>query len=205
MSSRTKKVIVGVVLLILLLLLWWLFGRRPESAPVNSINDSTKQPTPIGALNATNQLRPPVFEVTEPAQPAPIPDKPDIRSSLRSLAAAFAERYGSYSNQGNYENLEELQALMTDSLAKETADFIVRSRAADSATAVYVGLTTRSISTTIQGLNEDAGRATVVVNAQREEITTLGNRVFYQELELAFIRIGEIWRVDSAIWAGEGG
>jgi hypothetical protein len=206
MTNRTKKIIASVIALIILLLLLWLFSRQPELAPINTSNEA-KTPTPIGALNATNGpgLKPPLFEATEPARPVVESEQPDVRSSLRSLASAFAERYGSYSNQGDYENLEELQVLMTDKFSQETAGFIRQSRAVDPGVATYIGLTTRSLNTTIRGLDELAGRATVIVNTQREEISARGGRVFYQEISLEFIREGEIWRVNSATWMEVGG
>jgi hypothetical protein len=205
MTSRTKKiigVIVGVIILLILLLLLWPLRQQPIPTVVNN------QPTQEGQTGNLNTsgggaVKPPVIEATEPSVPEA--DTADPRSNLKSVAAAFAERYGSYSNQGNFENLEELRALMTDSLSAQTETFVEQARASSAAGAAYVGYTTRSIGTTVSGFSEIEGTATVVVNTQRQELTAQGTRVYYQELELKFVREGEIWKVDSAVWAEQSG
>jgi len=209
MSKRTKRiigVIIAVIILLLLLLLLWLLSQRPDIAPINVGNQPTNTNQPLGSLNTTTggTTRPSGGD-TEPEEPEPEPEPVDQRASLRSLAAAFAERYGSYSNQGDFENLEELQALMTDALAAQTDSFIAGARAEGSGTAEYVGVTTRAVNTTISGYNEDQGLGTVTVKTQREEITSQGSRIYYQDLVLDFVREGELWKVKTAQWVeGDG-
>ncbi|MFH1047867.1 MAG: hypothetical protein V1738_06200 [Patescibacteria group bacterium] len=207
MSSRTKKVIgviVAIIVLLLLALLLWLLSQRPETAPINLGNEPTSQNQPLGSLNTTGGGTTLINTTEQPSAPVN-PEQPDQRANLRSLAAAFAERYGSYSNQGNFENLAELQALMTDSLAADTREFISTARAEATAGAEYVGFTTRALNMKVSGLDEAQGLATVTVNTQREQITSSGTRVYYQELILDFVQVGELWKVNAATWAEETG
>jgi len=200
MSSRTKKIIgaiVALILILLLLLLLWLASQQPpEVTPA----PEEQTPPPSQTLTPSPTLQPPVFESTEPAQPDAEPDEEaDPRNNLSRVAAAFAERYGSYSNQGDYENLEELQSLMTESLAAETQAFIDQARSGE-AGAAYVGLTTRALNTNVSSYSEESGAAAVVVKTQREKITAEGSQVYYQDIELDFVLVGESWQVSSASW-----
>lgn len=206
MSSRNKKIIgvvVAVIVLLLLLLLVWLSTQTgPEDITI--VNTQTNRPSDTGMLNtgfAANTQRP-VLEATKPVEPKPDPEKPDPRSNLKRLASSFAERYGSFSNQGDFENLKELKVFMTDDMISEVDAYIAEA-GAGAGTASYVGTTTVALSSTVTRMNEEAGTATVVVNTQKQEVTSSGTRVYYQEIELGFIRSGEVWEVDSAEWLEE--
>ncbi len=210
MSKRTKRIIgaiVVVIILLLLLLLLWLLSQRPDAGSINVGNQPTNTNQPLGSLNTSSGggTQPIGGGDTEPNEPEPEPEPADLRASLRSLAAAFAERYGSYSNQGDFENLEELQALMTDSLTARTDAFIADARAENSGMAAYAGVTTRAINAQIKEYDEAQGTATVTVKTQREEITAQESRVYYQDLVLDFVLDGEIWKVSAAEWVEEDG
>lgn len=203
MSSRNKKilgVIAAVVILLLLLFLWLTSSIAPEEIAV--VNTTPGGAADTGILNTGFGANVPktVLEKTAPDAPASDPEKPDSQANLKRLAASFAERYGSFSNQGDFENLKELKVFMTDSMAREVDAYIAEAGARGTATPAYVGMTTRALSSTIDSFNESAGTATVTVNTQRQEVTSAGTRVFYQEIGLDFVRSGEIWEVDSAQW-----
>ncbi|OGM00122.1 hypothetical protein A2480_03590 [Candidatus Uhrbacteria bacterium RIFOXYC2_FULL_47_19] len=206
MTSRTKKIIGGVVVAVVLILLFlflWLSSGEQTPTIVNTANIPAN--TPAGGLNVPGgTVRMDVTQATEPVRTAEEVAAPDIRNNLKRLAAAFAERYGSYSNQGDYRNLEELRSLMTDRLARETTEFVERSRAEGIQSPEYTGITTRALVANVVLFNEEAGTADVTVNTQREEIISAGTRIYYQEINLDFVQEGELWKVDSIEWA-EGG
>jgi len=193
---------VAVVLILLFLFLWLSSGEQTPTI-VNTANIPAN--TPAGGLNVPGgTVRMDVTQATEPVRTAEEVAAPDIRNNLKRLAAAFAERYGSYSNQGDYRNLEELRSLMTDRLARETTEFVERSRAEGIQSPEYTGITTRALVANVVLFNEEAGTADVTVNTQREEIISAGTRIYYQEINLDFVQEGELWKVDSIEWA-EGG
>lgn len=192
-----------VVLLLLLLVVWLSSQTGPED--ITMVNTQPDRPADTGLLNTGFGANVPktVLEKTGPDAPAADPEKPDVRANLKRLAASVAERYGSFSNQGDFENLKELRVFMTDSLTREIDAYISEADARGTASPAYVGMTTRALNSTIDSLSESAGTATVTVNTQRQEVTSAGTRVFYQEIEMEFIRSGEIWEVDSMKWLEE--
>ena len=188
---------------ILLFLFLWLSAGEQQPTVVNTTGPSAN--TPAGGLNVPGgTVRMDVTQATEPVRTSEEAAAPDVRTNLKRIAAAFAERYGSYSNQGDYRNLEELRSLMTDRLAQETTEFVEKSRAEVVQSPEYTGITTRALVTNVVLFDEEAGTADVTVNTQREEITSAGTRVYYQEINLDFVQMGSLWKVDSIEWA-EGG
>lgn len=203
MSSRNKKiigVIVAVVVLLLLGLVIWL-STQTSPSDITIVNNEPAGTSGNGSFNANfgTAVQRPVLEATGPVEPEPDPERPDPRANLRRLAASFAERYGSFSNQGDFENLKELKVFMTDSMAREVDAYIAQA-GAGGPSPEYLGMITKALSSTISMFDEGGGTATVVVNTQRQETTGAGTRVFYQEIQLEFIRSGEVWEVDSAEW-----
>jgi hypothetical protein len=197
MSRRTKILIVVILILIVLALLYWLFLRPrylpplTTPSPAANVNAAPEPPLALPAVNA------PLAEVPK------VSDEEKLRSDLSRLSAAFAERFGSYSNQGNFENLLDLKPLMTKKMQDGTDDFIAASREARGDTSVYFGVTTKAISTNIALLDEEGGQTTIVVRTQKREASgsmTENVRIYYQDLELVFLKLGEEWKVDEATW-----
>lgn len=206
MSSRSKKIIgiiVAVVVLLLLLLVVWLSTQTTPS-DITIVNTPSESGQNGGSANFGGgfgrDVTTPVLDAVGPAEEEPDPEKPDPRVNVQRLAASFAERYGSFSNQGDFENLKELRVFMTDSMKREVDAYIAEASSATSGSAAYFGTTTRSLSSTITRFNEEGGSATVVVNTQRQEVSSSGTEVYYQEIEIDFILSGEVWEVDSAEW-----
>ncbi|MEA3249556.1 MAG: hypothetical protein U9Q03_04325 [Patescibacteria group bacterium] len=207
MESRNKKilgVVITVIVLFLLLLLVWISTQQTGPGDITITNTAPDRPADTGILNTTfgAGVERPVLEAIGPAEPTSDPEAPDPRSNLKRLAHSFAERYGSFSNQGDFENLKELRAFMTDSMVKEVDAYIAEASARGSGTPAYVGMTTRALSSAMERIDEGSGTASIRVNTQRQETTSAGTRVFYQEITIDFIRSGEIWEVDSAEWLG---
>lgn len=206
MSRRTKIIIGAILAILLLLLLAFLFLLPREGSITEGVNDVFgNQPQTGGLINSTTGTavgrgtdQPAANVNAEPPPPPPA----DERSNLRRIAAAFAERFGSFSNQSDYENIFELKVLMTARMQAWADAYVEQQRRDKQASAVYFGVTTRSISTELLEFDEELGTASVKVSTQRSEESgeTLQRKVYYQELILDFIREGEIWKVDAAIW-----
>lgn len=192
----------AIVLLLALGAAW--FFLRPQQATVTPEQAAELVNQATGRLPEQTVVPSPSFNaaVDQPGTNQPAPAEPDDRSAVRRIAAAFAERYGSYSNQGDFENLLDLRAYMTAAFAARTEAVVAENRAKPRP-AEYFGVTSRAISTDVQLLDENAGRATVVIKAQRRETgSTAGSeRVYYQDLTLTFLNVDGAWKVDTAAWA----
>jgi hypothetical protein len=194
--SRRKKIITAIIIVILLLLgllLWWLLSRRQATVVT---------PTPI--VNTANPLPAPVVNTNTsvPVTPKPVapPPKPDERTNLKRIAAAFTERFGSFSSQGNYENIVELKALMTASMAEWADGYVDKQRKQGQIAGVFYGVTTRALVANVTAFDESTGMADVTVSTQRQEETNTGEKLYYQDFFLKFVRQGEVWKVDFAKW-----
>ncbi len=194
MSRRNKILIIVVLILVALALAYWLFleprlrGGETEKTNVNA-------PLPPLAL--------PTGGTTVSAVVPEVPSGEKLRSDISRLAAAFAERFGSYSNQGDFENLIDLKSLMTEKMQAWVDNFVAESKANQTDNEVYFGVTTKSVSSEIISLDETGGVARVKVSTQRREASgTMSDnvRIYYQDLELNFNKIGGEWKVDEATW-----
>ncbi len=197
MSRRTKIIIVIAFLLLFLAFIYWLLIRPNLPSPGGTTiptNTNTGQTSPVSL---------PAINTNQPAAEIKIPDEDKIKTDLSRLAAAFAERFGSYSNQGNFENILDLKAIMTPALQQWADNFIKKNGTTASGASAYSGVTTKAISTAISSFDKGAGSAKIVVGTQK--IETSGNlggnqKVYYQDLELIFKKIGDEWKVDEATW-----
>ena len=199
--SRRKKILIAaaviLIMAILALLYYLLFlrpkqGAAPGTVPPSTANENAAPPSPLAL--PTNAL---------PAAPQKVSDEEKMKSDLGRLAAAFSERFGSYSNQGEFENILDLKPLMTKKMQDWADDFIAKSKAARGNTSVYFGVTTKAVSTNISELSEGDGRAKVTVKNQRREASgTMADnvKIYYQELDLVFLKVGDEWKVNEATW-----
>lgn len=197
---RTVIVIVIVALLIVAALLLWLWLMRQPAAPTPAAEPPLNQPA--ASLPATNA---PITNsaVSQPVTPTPGTQptgEADARSTLRSLARSFAERLGSFSNAGNFENVLDLKVFMTPKLADWADKFVAQARASQPSSAEYSGTTTRTITAEVVSLDENAGRAEVKVKTQRHEVAHNLDNVYYQDLNLVFLKQGGTWKADAAVW-----
>jgi len=185
--------IIIVLILVALALAYWLFlaSRLREGAGNTNVN----APLPPLAL--------PSGGTTVSAVVPEVGSAEKLRSDVSRLAAAFAERFGSYSNQGDFENLLDLKSLMTEKMQVWVDNYVAESKTNQTDNAVYFGVTTKSVSTEIISLDEAGGEARVKVSTQRREASgTMSDnvRVYYQDLELIFKKVGGEWKVDEAAW-----
>ncbi len=199
MSRRTKIILVIVAVALFLLVFWLLLRRRGDAPistgnqPANAVNSqkgllNTGTTTAVNTASATN-----VPVVT----PSP---KPPTEANLGRLAAVFAERYGSYSNTDNdFANLLDLKVFMSVAMIGRTDAYIAKQQGMPPAKEHY-GVTTRAINTSTTTFAD--ARAELKVKTQRQEFigNTPNGKVKYQDIDVVFVKEGEVWKVDSATW-----
>ncbi len=199
--SRTRLVITIVVIILLIavlvLALISIFGARKNEStepivlpPVDENQVTQKLPTTQPDINNVKVVAPVVKELTAEEKE---------RSFLIKTAAAFAERFGSYSNQSNYENLLDVKILMT--LKMQTwIDSLVVSKKQGPLPTVYYGITTRALNTNLKIL--ESKNAQVIVSTQRQESVgaEANSRVYYQDLQIVFLKDSGVWQIDEARW-----
>lgn len=203
--SRRTKIIIAVVILLLLLLLGVLIFLRPQ-ANIPGVPEELGGPAANGnrgglITNYSVGTGNTNIAVNAATTPPPPPKKADERNNLRATAKSFAELFGSFSTEGNYQNIIDAEFYMTPSL-RAWADSYVADARNKPPSSEFFGITTRAISTDVTLYDQAAGTATVTVKTQRRETgsTAGGDKVYYQDLKLEFIKTGDAWKVNVATW-----
>ncbi len=193
MRKPIKITLVIVAIFFLLLIVFLAIWTRP---PANE--ESQKEKPAAANVNAGAEATPEVkIEVREPTA------EELARTAAEILSKSFAERFGSYSNDGNFENVIDLYPLMTSSMKSWAENYVVKMRA-EIQKQTYEGTTTKAMSVSFNSLNVDEGAAETVVKTQRTEIKTVNGaqseRVYYQDLRLELVKVGDEWKIDGAYW-----
>lgn len=186
MSRRRKIILIIIIVIVGILLLFFLLrgrGRAPET------------PT---ATTTPSQVQLPLVSAPKPRTSAEIQEM-NAENQVLAIARAFAERYGSFSNQGGYTNLLDLEPIATKSLFDDLQEFHKSQQRARAES--YYGLNTRVISIKLDKF-DPMGSALALVQTQREEArgSPSNTKIYYQELKLQLIKLGEGWKVDTAQW-----
>ncbi|MFH1187809.1 MAG: hypothetical protein V1688_03010 [bacterium] len=195
--SRKNKIIFLVVggVLVIFLLIWFLM--RPQ---VPSIMQGLDTGAPILPQAGGNTIR---AADTNQTAPKIEPPKSNAEVTVRSLASAFAERYGSFSNQTDFKNLKDLSPLMTEKFSAQNDEYIAQQKKKTGDTAVYYGVTSKTIKNKLVSLNEEETSAVAQLTMQRSEAKESMNsnvKVFYQDIIVELEKERGEWRVDSAQW-----
>ncbi len=194
MDRRTRIIILAagsfLLALILLFILWWLLRPR-TTEPIITVDTDQGLQIPTN-LPATPEALGPVVDRVVP--------QADQAAALRSVAVAFAERYGSYSNQNSFANLESLADIIT--LPMRINLQALQASGTAQVAPEYYGITTRALSISVGEYNEVTGQASLTVETQRQEArrTTINPNIFYQPLYLNLVRDQGKWKVDQATW-----
>ncbi len=120
------------------------------------------------------------------------------REQVIATARLFAERFGTSRSDDPKVSIENVLPFATTLLAESLTRLSQQSPKAGP----VVATTTTALAFSVSFFNASTGRAEVVVTTQRrEEITGSQPTVFTQDLRLSFLKEGETWKVNSAIWA----
>ena len=189
-SRRKRTIFILLALLVLLLLLLWFLMAFLSRTPETEIG-----PTETTTEEEVDDVIPSNPTISEEA----VERERETRngsSDVISLSKSFVERYGSYSNEAEFANLVDVLPLMSDSFASETEDFIESAVAPEE----YYGVSTQIV--TVSVLSQSESQATVLLTTQREEAngSPQNTSVYYQDIELVFVKEGGEWRVNSATW-----
>jgi len=122
--------------------------------------------------------------------------------NLKTMAIAFAERFGSYSNHSNYDNIVDLKIFMSAQMQTWADNFIKESRVKSVYSAIYYGLTTKALQAITRSYDESAGVAEILVKTQRRESTgTKSNaRSFQQDIIISLVKEKGAWKINGASW-----
>lgn len=188
MSRRTKYILIIAGVLVLAMALsggWWL--TRKNSADLPSAG-SPALSNPSGTL------------AVDPSTLKQATDAQQQVVNLETLARSFAERYGSHSNQSDFENLEDLFPFMTERMSRDSQKYVADQRAKKEVAIAYSGTTTKALSAAFVERADNS--AVMNVATQRREIgsNSATPRIYYQDLTLTFVKVGEQWKVDKAEW-----
>lgn len=185
--TRRSKILTILILLILaiLLLIFFLINNRPQVTPTPEEPAIEIQPDPVAPVVERESI---LIEEEPPSASV---------SSLRSLAKTFTERYGSFSTEANFANIIDLYPVMTPAFRAQQEEVI----ASFEPTGEFYAVTTRFISAEVEEA-ASGDQATVTVSVQREESigSAQNSELKYQNLVLEFVRSGENWLVDVAVW-----
>ncbi len=195
MNPQTRRnILIGAAVLVVLVVavvIWWFVSQKTEPV-TNTINTNTAVPnTNLVIINTvTNQAA-----NTNAADPDQV--------ALIRLANLFAERYGSYSSEAGFQNITNLKPYMTKKMQTVSDGYITTQRAASSVKAFY-STTTSALSTSVTSLAQV--KASISVSTQRRETgeNINGANTYYQVLLLDFVKEGETWLVDNAVWQPKG-
>lgn len=195
--SRRNKIIILVTgcLLVIFLLIWFLM--RPQ---VTTIREGINANVPV-LPQAGGNIKPATNTDHAPIK-TELP-KSDAEVTVRSLASAFAERYGSFSNQTDFKNLKDLSPLMTDKFSAQNSEYIREQKEKAGDTLVYYGVTSKTVKNKLISLDEEETKAVVQLTMQRTEARESMNsnvKVFYQDIIVTLEKERGEWKISKAEW-----
>jgi len=190
MSRRNILIISLVILTIIIIVIAW-FLMRPEPQELPPVTIPLDDSLTIVGGNDVSGLPPASVEILQEEQKYSL--------GLKQLAFFFTEHFGSYSNQADFSRLNNLKSVSTDNMANFIDQIIIKGT---TDTTTYEGVETKALASKIIDLNNTAGTATLELNTQRTSFIEGNddNNVYYQKIELRFIRSGDEWKVDFARW-----
>ena len=199
MTKRNKIIlIVSIVLILILIVILYFYLTQPKAvqpaaAPATNQQPSsgqTNQPTVSGTTQGTVQ------EIQTPA-----PALTQTEANMTILASSFAERFGSFSNQSNFANLEDLKILMTDKMSAWADNYIQENRQKSlEIPTEYTGITTKALNAKIVSQTDSSVQIKVATQRREAKGTTADFTVYYQDILINLVKVGDVWKVDGANW-----
>ncbi len=206
-NSNKRKVgylliALAIILLILSIALFLSPDKNPFKTLINKITNKVEEvgKTPEEEFNDMIQQKKDsmVYTFDEEAEN----NRDWSQDDFKQLSRSFAERFGSYSNQSNYGNIEDLEIFMSVKMKKWAEEYVADLRNNNQYSGSFYGIVTKAlVEPKISSFTPDSGQVVVLVSTQREENSSDGEpRVYNQDIEISFIKVGGEWLVDSAIW-----
>ncbi len=187
MNRKQKIIIIIIIVLLAVLLLLFFVGGRRKIALVPQVKVLPEASLPADVRPKFKPMN--EVEIKEAR----------VETQVLAIARTFAERYGSFSNQGGFANLLDLEPIVSESLWADLEAF--HSSQQKEINKEYYGVSTQVLSTKLGKFDADSF-AEVSAQTQRQEarLTPANPRVYYQELKLQLVKVGNSWQVDTAKW-----
>ncbi|MBI5765875.1 hypothetical protein HZA71_01455 [Candidatus Falkowbacteria bacterium] len=188
-ENKKKIIIIAVIILIIILIfliIWFLLPKKSAENVNVAVNANIRV-----SQTANNEIA-----KLPPPNQAKIQEENNYTLGLKQLALSFAERFGSYSNHSGSAGLESLFPLVTAKMQSAINKIITNN---SYSTSTYEGFNTKALTGDL--LNIDQQKASILVYTQRTyRLADKTPKVFYQNLSLKFLKIGNEWKIDEAVW-----
>jgi hypothetical protein len=166
----------------------------------NKINNNQTKPLQddnnVHTINANNQI--------EDQGNNNIDNKKDTtKEDLQYMASSFTERFGSFSNQSDFANITDLKIYMTEKMKKWGDSYVNEQRQKGIIDGLYYSIITKTTAQEIKELDEESGKASVLVKCRRRESVSSDSNstnAFDQNMIINFIKENGAWKIDSATW-----
>ncbi|MEI6378504.1 MAG: hypothetical protein WCO55_02505 [Candidatus Falkowbacteria bacterium] len=167
---------------------------NPASAPVPEITLPAKTVSRVVSnedKNATSTVSAGAPGSSTPAD--------TYQASFGVVANNFAERFGTYSNQVALGLTEDLE-LITTAKMQSWLKAYYKNMATMPAYQQYYSMTSKAVTNAVNGLDENAGTATVTVQMFRTENKQGVENTFNQSIKISLSKEGKSWKVNAAYW-----
>ena len=206
MSRKTTGFLIILLgLIALLVAIYFLFFYKqpqPEKVVVEEKVEVVKPKKEVPKPLPVAKIEKPKKEIIKTEQKKEVTKTEVSQAQLERLAASFAERYGSFSNQSNFQNLKDLMVFMSVDMQERVISYIEVASKQRGDTSNYFGMSTQSLVTNIEKLDNDKGEAVILVKTIRQEATGDINNINKknQNIRLSFVKENGDWKVDKADW-----
>lgn len=201
MSNKYRiLIIIGVIIVVAVAgqLSWmWLSGRSEKE----TIEPDSQTNQVLDKLNEVEVSQEPKIEMpSQNSEEVKSANQDDLeKQKVEKIANSFAAIFGSYSNQANFENLKDLKFFMSEKM-RLWADNYISEHMSDSTPKIYFGVTTKSLKAEFVDFNNQTAKISIYTQRKESTGTKDNSRVYYQYLELAFVKEKGVWKIDGAYW-----
>lgn len=194
MDNR-KKILFLLVLLIIVLLIFLGYlvikkiTKSTPPAPQISIPTEVIEKNFVDPINPINLQQ----EINSQNQ----------EKDLSIIAEPFVERFGSYNNQDNFKNFNDIVSFMTPSLNSWVFNtYLDTLKDKLPSINAYYSINTKVLSSELITIDKQDGKATILINTQRQELGAQGKQInlFYQEVRVEMLKVNTEWKVNGVYW-----
>lgn len=183
MENKKKKILFVVLGVLLIILVVWLifFLKKDETLPPDIYSIESQPIFPVESI---------VLSPEAPSQEA------STEFTVANLAKTYVARFGSWSTDNQGQNLQQLLSLSTQKMQNYINSIELNYDRDD-----FYGVTSKSISYTLNDLDEENGVAEILVRTQRVETNTaLQEKIYAQDVLVNLVLSDDTWLVDQVSW-----